>query len=72
MTSLEISENTQIALQEVKKELIENFNWKFSSRSLMRSTFHLLNVNGKLLRPTLVFVGAESVGLNSLKYVNLA
>ncbi|MEM0127820.1 MAG: polyprenyl synthetase family protein [Thermoplasmatales archaeon] len=72
MTSVNISENTQIALQEVKKELIENFNWKFSSRSLMRSTFHLLNVNGKLLRPTLVFVGAESVGLNSLKYVNLA
>ncbi|MEM0138622.1 MAG: polyprenyl synthetase family protein [Thermoplasmatales archaeon] len=72
MTSLDISENTQIALQEVKKELIDNFNWRFSSRSLMRSTFHLLNVDGKLLRPTLVFVGAESVGLNSIKYVNLA
>ncbi|MGC8645480.1 MAG: polyprenyl synthetase family protein [Thermoplasmata archaeon] len=72
MTSLDISENAQIALQEVKRDLMENFKWKFSSPSLKRSTFHLLSVNGKLLRPTLVFVGAESVGLNSLKYVNLA
>jgi len=72
MTLLDISANMQIALQEVKKDLVENFKWKFSSQSLKRSTFHLLNVNGKLLRPTLVFVGAESVGLNSIKYVNLA
>jgi geranylgeranyl pyrophosphate synthase len=61
-----------VALQEVKNDLSGKFYWKFSSPNLEGSTFHLLNINGKLLRPTLVFVGAESVGLNSLKFVNLA
>ncbi len=69
---LHISENSMVALQEVKSDLSGKFYWKFSSPNLERSTFHLLNINGKLLRPTLVFVGAESVGLNSLKFVNLA
>ncbi len=69
---LHISENSMVALQEVKNDLSGKFYWKFSSPNLEGSTFHLLNINGKLLRPTLVFVGAESVGLNSLKFVNLA
>lgn len=69
---LSISENAMVALQEVKNDLSDKFSWKFSSPSLKKSTFHLLNVKGKLLRPTLVFVGAESVGLNSMKFVNLA
>lgn len=69
---LHISENAAVALEEVKKDLSERFNWKFSSPNLNRATFHLLNTKGKLLRPTLVFVGAESVGLNSMKFVNLA
>ncbi len=69
---LHISENSMVALQEVKKDLSGKFYWKFSSTNLEGSTFHLLNINGKLLRPTLVFVGAESVGLNSMKFVNLA
>ncbi len=69
---LHISENSMVALQEVKNDLNGKFHWKFSSPNLEKSTFHLLNVNGKLLRPTLVFVGAESVGLNSMKFVDLA
>ncbi|MCL5407861.1 MAG: polyprenyl synthetase family protein [Candidatus Thermoplasmatota archaeon] len=69
---LHISENSMVALQEVKNDLSGKFYWSFSSKNLEKSTFHLLNVNGKLLRPTLVFVGAESVGLNSMKFVNLA
>ncbi len=69
---LHISENSTVALQEVKNDLSGKFYWKFSSPNLEKATFHLLNINGKLLRPTLVFVGAESVGLNSLKFVNLA
>ncbi len=69
---LHISENSMVALQEVKNDLNGKFYWKFSSQNLEKSTFHLLNVNGKLLRPTLVFVGAESVGLNSMKFVDLA
>ncbi len=69
---LHISENSMVALQEVKNDLNGKFHWKFSSQNLEKSTFHLLNVNGKLLRPTLVFVGAESVGLNSMKFVDLA
>lgn len=69
---LHISENSMVALQEVKNDLSGKFYWKFSSPNLEGSTFHLLNINGKLLRPTLVFVGAESVGLNSMKFVNLA
>jgi geranylgeranyl pyrophosphate synthase len=72
MNMLNISENAMVALQEVKNDLKGKFDWKFSSQNLKKATFHLLNVNGKLLRPTLVFVGAESVGLNSMKYVNLA
>ncbi|MCL6003135.1 MAG: polyprenyl synthetase family protein [Thermoplasmatales archaeon] len=72
MNMLHISENSMVALQEVKNDLSGKFYWKFSSPNLERSTFHLLNINGKLLRPTLVFVGAESVGLNSMKFVNLA
>ncbi len=72
MNMLHISENSMVALQEVKNDLSGKFYWKFSSPNLEKSTFHLLNVNGKLLRPTLVFVGAESVGLNSIKFVNLA
>lgn len=72
MNMLHISENSMVALQEVKNDLSRKFHWKFSSPNLGNATFHLLNTNGKLLRPTLVFVGAESVGLNSIKFVDLA
>lgn len=72
MDLLQISENATIALKEVESNLKERFGWEFSGTSLKNAVFHLLNVSGKLLRPTLVFVGAESVGLNSMKFVDLA
>jgi geranylgeranyl pyrophosphate synthase len=72
MNVLNISENTSLALKEVELGLKGKFDWKFSSPELKGSTFHLLDFSGKMLRPTLVFIGAEAVGLNSMKYVDLA
>lgn len=72
MNILNISENTSLALKEVENDLKGKFDWKFSSKDLRKSTFHLLDLSGKMLRPTLVFIGAEAVGLNSMKYVDLA
>lgn len=72
MNLLNINEDINNALLTVERVIESNFKWDFKSNILKDATFHLLSVRGKLLRPGLVFVGAEAIGSNVNDYVDLA
>jgi geranylgeranyl pyrophosphate synthase len=44
----------------------------FLTKELYLPSTHLLNKNGKLLRPALFFLSAKAIGENGLKFINLA
>lgn len=45
---------------------------QFQDRDLFNASTHLLNKNGKLLRPALLFLGAECFASDHAKYIDLA
>ncbi len=67
-----ISNNVDQAIMKVNDMLGEGFDWIFESSSLEQSTFHLLKNKGKLLRPSLVFIGAEAIDKDPKELVDLA
>jgi len=72
MNLLNINDDVNNALLSVEKVLETNFKWDFKSNILKEATFHLLSVKGKLLRPGLVFIGAEAIGSVAEEYIDLA
>jgi len=72
MNLLNINEDIDNALSTVGRTLESSFKWDFKSNILRDATYHLLNVRGKLLRPGLVFVGAEAIGTDIFRYIDLA
>jgi len=67
-----ISSNVDQAIVKVNELLGEKFDWIFESKSLEESTYHLLHNRGKLLRPSLVFIGAEAINKDPKDVVELA
>lgn len=72
MNLLNINDDINNALLKVERIIESNFKWDFKSNKLKDATFHLLSVRGKLLRPGLVFIGAEAIGSDVDDYVDLA
>jgi geranylgeranyl pyrophosphate synthase len=71
-TSLKASWHMRSNLRDVTRKLSSFRYDEFSDAKMLGPATHLLNRPGKLLRPALVFLGAEMIGADSRQFVDLA
>jgi octaprenyl-diphosphate synthase len=70
--AFELPEDIKVYLNQTLSKITSFTTEDFLIEELFRPSTHLLNRNGKLLRPTLLFMAAQAIGEKGSDYINLA